>query len=135
MSTSRALVVFVALSSAGCPGSLENPEQFLGECFDPPTDLFPQSCALTDCHVAGEAPAVDEAQILKDRSGGGGGRGIGRGFFREERVDDLRLVAHLDSADDPPPAVVEAGDLGERGLAAVGVGEAHGMLVAEGPSA
>lgn len=52
------LVPTLAVALGGCPGSLENPEQFLGPCLDPPTEIFPERCGLGDCHDA-EAPAGD----------------------------------------------------------------------------
>ncbi len=62
MSTERLLpavgIAAIALALGGCPGSLEHPEQFLGPCLDPTTEIFPVRCGNSDCHDA-EAPAGD----------------------------------------------------------------------------
>lgn len=85
MRTERRLLVTLAVLAtalllAGCPGSLENPEQFLGPCLDPPTEIFPQRCGNGDCHDA-DAPAGDldlvspgvETRIVGAEAAGGPG--------------------------------------------------------------
>ncbi|NUP11876.1 MAG: hypothetical protein HOW73_38000 [Polyangiaceae bacterium] len=62
MSKPRAAVLcFVAISGlttllAACPGSLENPEQFMG-CQDVPTTILGPRCATANCHDAEEPVA------------------------------------------------------------------------------
>lgn len=80
MSTELRIIAISLVALGGCPGSLENPEQFLGPCLDPPTEIFPERCGNSDCHDA-EAPAGDldlvsagvETRLIGQESAGGPG--------------------------------------------------------------
>lgn len=106
MSIERGLIVLLAagaLALAGCPGSLEHPEQFLGPCLDAPTEIFPQRCGDSDCHDA-EAPAGDldlvspgvETRVVGQEASGGPGT-IVDPDAPEESIMWLKI-----SSDNPP---------------------------------
>lgn len=51
-----ALALLGVLLLPGCPGELENPEEFSAIC-DPPGTLFPKKCGSSTCHDAKEPAA------------------------------------------------------------------------------
>jgi len=55
------LVFLGAVLLGGCPGELDNPDQFKTDgggtgCFDIPNDLFKKRCAGANCHEGGNMP-------------------------------------------------------------------------------
>src|SRR5688572_6894749 len=86
----------IASLSAGCPGILEDPDQFrTGSCPDIETELFPQRCATSDCHSA-----MDEAGRLDLQSPDVLSRLIGVNAMGDECVASGRTLITPGDPDD-----------------------------------